>query len=157
MKLIVGLGNPGNEYLNNRHNVGYLLIDSLSTQGNKKGYVFKKTQTFMNSSGGSVVKLVNNYSIAPSDLYILHDDLDLKLGTFKIQLGVGPKEHNGIKDIEDKLSTKEFWRIRVGVDNRDPNNRIVGEDYVLEDFTDSELKIIEAVGKKIKNELFKNL
>lgn len=157
MKLIVGLGNPGNEYLNNRHNAGYLLIDSLSTQGNKKDYVFKKTQTFMNSSGESVVKLVNNYSIAPTDLYILHDDLDLKLGTFKIQLGVGPKEHNGIKDIEDKLSTKEFWRIRVGVDNRDPNNRIIGEDYVLEDFTDSELKIIEAVGKKIKNELFKNL
>ncbi len=155
MKLIVGLGNPGENYSNNRHNVGYILVDLL--KGKLKNAILAKTNSFMNDSGTSIRDLVKKNKTDLSNLYVIHDDLDIPLGSYKIQFGVGPKDHNGIIDIEDKLGTKDFWRIRVGVDNRDPNNRAIGEDYVLKDFTESELKIIDGVSGKIKNDLLKNL
>lgn len=148
MKLVVGLGNPGPKYLNNRHNVGYLVTEKL------KKVLAKKTGVFMNESGRAVEALLSKYSgFSTQDLYIVHDDLDIKLGDYKIQFGRGPKDHKGVKDIEEKLGTTDFWRVRIGVDNRDTDNRIAGEEYVLQDFTNKERKIIDEVIEEVCKKL----
>jgi peptidyl-tRNA hydrolase, PTH1 family len=151
MKLIIGLGNPGSKYVHNRHNAGYLLVDRVQSSE----FVAKKTDCFMNESGKFVKKLTTNYELPTTNLYIAHDDLDLKLGTYKIQFGVGPKVHNGISSIESALGGKDFWRIRIGVDNRDSDNRTSGEEYVLQDFTKEELDILEQVYAKVRNDIAK--
>jgi PTH1 family peptidyl-tRNA hydrolase len=140
MKLIIGLGNPGEKYKNNRHNVGYMVIDKL-----KKGF---KTNCFMNESGKIVKKLIEQYKVDLPNLWIIHDDLDIPLGNYKIQFGRGPKEHNGLKSIEEKLGTKDFWRVRIGIENRgEPHFAEVsrGKEYVLEDFTNEERKVLDRV------------
>lgn len=148
MKLIVGLGNPGKKYQNNRHNVGHLVVEALQESGLPQGVFAEKTDVFMNVSGETVRKLANFYKISPENLYIIHDDLDIPLGEYKIQKGKGPKLHYGIQSIEESLGTPDFWRVRVGVDNRDPNNRIPGENYVLQDFTQDERGTLkEVIGK----------
>src|SRR3990167_1232190 len=117
MKLVVGLGNPGDKYKNNRHNVGYIVVDALEGAGLVDGLKAEKTNVYMNDSGEAVKKFKNFYKVTPANLYIVHDDLDIPLGQYKLQLGKGPKVHNGVNDIELKLGTPEFWRIRIGVDN----------------------------------------
>ena len=99
----------------------------------------------MNDSGSFVKKLTSAYHLVPSALYIVHDDLDIKLGEYKIQFGRGPKDHNGILSIEDKLGTKDFWRVRVGVDNRPLDGKPMGEEYVLQNFSEEERKILDKV------------
>ena len=144
MKLIVGLGNPGTQYATTRHNVGFQYIDYLITnQLLDKQTKTLKPDTYMNRSGIAVAKKLNFYKLKPVDLIVIHDDLDLRLGEFKIQLGKGPKLHNGIESIEQLLKTKEFYRVRIGIDNRNPNNRISEESYVLQSFTLSELEILK--------------
>ena len=108
----------------------------------------------MNNSGSFVKKQLSKYpSITVSDLYVIHDDLDIPLGVFKIQFGKGPKVHNGLNDIYEKLGTSDFWHVRVGVDNREPENRIKGDEYVLSDFSDEEKIILTRVIKQICNQL----
>lgn len=152
MKVIVGLGNPGIKYINNRHNVGHMVIDELQRLKLKDKVL--KSDKYMNNSGLFIKKLCEKYpKMLVSDLYIIHDDLDIPLGSFKIQFGKGPKVHNGLNDIYEKIDTSEFWHVRVGVDNRDPENRVNGYDYVLEDFTNEEKIILEKVIKQICNQL----
>lgn len=154
MKLVIGLGNPGKKYQNNRHNVGHQVVDKLKAQTSKrKDIVVTKTNIFMNDSGSYIGKLISTYHLEPSALYIIHDDLDLPLGTWKIQYAKGPKVHGGIADIEQKLGTKDFWRIRVGIDNRNPETRMEGEKYVLENFLPEERIILD----KVINEIVSNL
>lgn len=166
MKLIVGLGNPGKKFKDNRHNVGFMVVDKLATQSwskSKSGllsyswlnssFELIKPLTFMNNSGDAVKRAFVKHKLKLDDLYIIHDDLDIKLGEFKIQLGKGPKDHNGLLDIYDKLGTKESWHVRVGVENRNEENRIPGEKYVLQDFSDDEKEILEGVIKQICKEL----
>ena len=143
MKLIVGLGNPGEKYKNTRHNAGFLVAEALQKTKLPKDVVVKKSDKFMNESGDCINVLLHEYKAEPSDLYVIHDDLDIPLGSYKIQYGRGPKDHNGILDIEEKLGTKDFWRVRIGVDNRKVDDRIQGEEYVLQDFTDNEKAILE--------------
>lgn len=150
MYALVGLGNPGREYENTRHNVGFLFIDYF---GQQKNIINLKPDTFMNNSGEAVKKLLNYYKISPENLYVVHDDLDLRLGEFKIQKGKGPKLHNGINSIEEHIATSDFWRVRIGVDNRDPDNRMSGESYVLEKFSTEELKKITQIFEEVKKEL----
>ncbi len=104
-----------------------------------------KPQTFMNRSGEAVSKIVNFYHIPLENVYIAHDDLDIPLGSFKVQKGTGPKLHNGLASIEEKLGTVDFWRIRIGVDNREGNRSLSGEAYVLQDFTDEEMKTVQTM------------
>ena len=107
----------------------------------------------MNDSGLFVKGLVEQYHTNTSDLWVIHDDLDIPLGSFKIQKGKGPKLHNGVNSIERELGSDEFWRVRVGVDNRNPNDRTTGEEYVLQDFSQEEKNILDKVSQEICKKL----
>jgi len=177
MKLFVGLGNPGDSYSKNRHNVGYMVIDSLDAymEGSFKKKsttishrsqmkilqaliteypphaILAKPQVFMNDSGLAVRRLVGRYKVSMDDLYIIHDDLDIALGEYKIQKGKGPRDHNGIASVENELGKDDFWRVRVGIENRDQNLRVPGEVYVLQNFAlDEEEKLGNAIREVIE-------
>lgn len=151
--LIIGLGNPRKQYAHNRHNVGHMFIDEGRRSKVEVRDKLLKTDVFMNESGKFVKKKIAECKLQITDLIIVHDDLDIPLGKFKIQFGVGPKVHNGLTSVEEQLGTKDFWRIRIGVDNRDPEDRTPGEQYVLEDFTKEELKTLVSLFSKIWEEL----
>jgi PTH1 family peptidyl-tRNA hydrolase len=160
MKLIVGLGNPGEKYINNRHNVGYLVAENLKSQiSNLKDIMVTKTNTFMNESGEFVKKLVEQYKMDLSNLWVIHDDLDIPLGAYKIQFGKGPKDHKGLESIDRELGTNEYWHVRIGIENREvPRVSGVarvpqGEEYVLENFTTEELKKLRTVISEICKKL----
>lgn len=172
MKLIVGLGNPGEKYCQNRHNVGFMFVDyvlnraplpSPSFKYDKylfseyvqlpSGIILAKPHTFMNKSGDAVRKLLERFvSLSSpwdlSDLIVVHDDLDIPLGKFKIQKQ-GPKQHNGLISIQNKLRSDDFLRIRIGVDARTPQIPIPGEEYVLSDFLASEKESCAATFSQI--------
>jgi len=150
MKLIVGLGNPGQKYKYNRHNVGFMVVDRLM-ELNLAGVVLAKPQTFMNKSGIAVKKLTKHYSLPPNALYVIHDDLDIELGKFKISFGKGPKVHNGLRSIYEQLGTKDFWHVRIGIDNRLKTGfKGTGEEYVLQNFRPEEKKIINKICQEIQ-------
>lgn len=152
MKLIIGLGNPGDEYVGTRHNAGFLVVDALQKIKLPGNVVVKKSDVFMNESGSFVKSLVDKYHLDSSNLYIIHDDLDIKFGEFKIQKGHGPKDHNGLNDIYQKLGPDDFWHVRVGIDNRPLDGRPFGIEYVLQNFTDEERKTLDAVLERICKE-----
>ena len=156
MYLIVGLGNPGEKYKNNRHNVGHLTIEmivkkySFSKKKNKYGIFFEgellnnkiyalKPKEFMNLSGISIKKFLDFYKINKKNLIVIHDDIDLPLGKIKIKIGGGNAGHNGLKNI-DKLIGKNYKRIRIGIDRPKNNQKI--EKFVLENFNKNEKKEI---------------
>lgn len=153
MKLIIGLGNLGKDYINTRHNVGYKVIDALQDKKLPNSLVVKKTDTFMNDSGSFVKKQVDMHKLDLSNLYIIHDDLDIVLGSYKIQFGHGPKDHNGIKSIDEALGTDQYWHVKIGVDNRPLDNKPMGIEYVLQNFTDEESKILEKTIKEVTKKL----
>jgi PTH1 family peptidyl-tRNA hydrolase len=153
MRLIIGLGNPGEKYKNTRHNAGFLVVDELQKTKLPKDFIVKKSGTFMNDSGSFVKSLYTKYNLQNTDLYIIHDDLDIPLGSFKIQLGKGPKDHNGIKSVDETLGIDEYWHVRIGVDNRPLDNRPMGEEYVLQNFSDEERLILNKVIKEICKKL----
>lgn len=160
MKLIVGLGNPGEKYEKNRHNVGFVVVDELGVKlkadkfefskkfnseiYQTKEYILAKPQTFMNQSGKAVAALINFYKIPLTDVYIIHDDLDIDLGKYKIQHGKGPQVHNGLRSVEAELGSDQFWNVRIGVENRSVrgNSGVPGMVYSLQDFRVEEQKIV---------------
>ena len=182
MRLIVGLGNPGQKYQNNRHNVGFVVVDALASKVesgkwvvNRKlqstlytihqSLVLAKPQTYMNSTGTAVSKIVKQFKLKLPDVWVVHDDLDLRLGEYKIQFGIGPKVHHGLLSIYEKLGTKDFWHVRIGVDNREKmengkwkmENFTKGEQYVLQDFTKEEFNQINETNQRVVNELLNRL
>ena len=157
MKLIVGLGNPGTKYGSTRHNVGHLVVDELQKTKLPKNIVVKKSDKFMNESGSCVSVVLHEYKVNPSDLYIIHDDLDIPLGSYKIQFGKGPRDHNGLKSIDESLGTDQYWHVRIGVDNRKSDNRTPGEEYVLEDFIGDERIILDKTIKEACKKLVTSL
>ena len=173
MKVIAGLGNPERTHENNRHNVGFMFLDYISEQlqidlwessdrflGDyiKTDKLFLlKPNTYMNSSGKAIQSVLSYYKIDPTNLFIVHDDLDIKLGEYKIVPAKGPKLHGGINSIEEQLGTGDFTRVRVGVDNRNSDNRVEGITYVLQDFEPQEMKVLAEVFPKIWSELEKGL
>jgi len=161
MQLILGLGNPGKEYELTRHNAGFLAADRLLAKLNKKA-VFKKENkfgaevarvgdvliakptTFMNESGRAVRKMMDFYKIGVDELVLMHDDLDIRLGEYKVKQGVGPKVHNGIGSVEKALGDKSFLRVRLGVDSRLSGVKYKsGADYVLSKMTKEELSKLD--------------
>ncbi len=171
MKIIVGLGNPGEEYEKTRHNAGFMFIDKLagkdSFEMDKKqeaeilkrdSLLLIKPQTFMNDSGRAVRKIMDFYKAGIEDVVIVHDDLDIAFGEYKIQKEKGPKVHNGLKSVEQYLGRKDFLRVRIGIDNRQPVTGYgTGADYVLSKMSKEELKEINAVMDEIIRELAETL
>jgi peptidyl-tRNA hydrolase, PTH1 family len=113
----------------------------------------KSAGVFMNESGKIIREALDNRHRAIENLYIAHDDLDIRLGEYKIQLGTGPKVHNGVISVEQALGTKDFWRVRIGIDNR--QTPVEGEDYVLQKFRPEEMEIINGVLEDIADEILK--
>lgn len=155
MKLIVGLGNPGKDYENTRHNIGFMILDSYlgdvkwstkfngyyyETNINSEKYIFLKPLSYMNLSGGVVYQFVKFFKLTPKDILIIHDDLDLPVGKFRIKINSTAGGHNGIKDIINALNTDSFARVKIGVSN---NKSIDTKDYVLGRFGKKELDIIK--------------
>lgn len=171
MKVIAGLGNPGEKYSRNRHNVGFMVMDRLQQltdngqwiKSNKfeaeivqtENYLLVKPQTFMNKSGLSIAKICHFYKVKYEDLYVIHDDLDITLGNYKIQFGKGPQIHNGLLSIEESLGTDQFWNVRVGVENRPVrgNRGVPGVVYSLQNFEGTEVSMITKVIQQIVNDL----
>jgi PTH1 family peptidyl-tRNA hydrolase len=152
MYLLIGLGNPGEEYAKTRHNAGFMFVDYIAEKNNltfeydkyfkaeiarmkieSEEIILAKPQTFMNRSGETVKQIVIRHSLTPDHVYVAHDDLDIKLGEYKISMGKGPKLHNGIRSIEEIWKTQDFWRIRLGIENRQ-GKKIDGVNYVLQNF-----------------------
>lgn len=151
MKLIVGLGNPGNRYVNTRHNVGFLVVDKLKEKYGDKVATFLKPDQFMNKSGVVLKRVVRNFPGAlESDLIVIHDDLDIKIGEYK-RANKGPKDHNGLNNIYEQLGVKDFEHIRVGIDNGE--FRTSGEEYVLSKWKPEEREAIDRVVDEIVEEM----
>jgi peptidyl-tRNA hydrolase, PTH1 family len=156
--LIVGLGNPGAQYRQNRHNVGFMLVDRLAarlkvtfsrleskalvTKAEYAGHrlVLAKPQTYMNLSGQSVGSLARFYKTPPGQLLVAYDDVDLPLGTIRIRPDGGSAGQKGMASIIERLGTQEFPRLRLGIDR--PPGRMEAADYVLQNFSSSEVEII---------------
>ena len=166
-KLIVGLGNPGAEYEQTRHNAGWWMLEQLTRQygvrlspeskfsglAARAGDIwFLQPMTFMNRSGQSIAALANFYKILPADILVLHDELDIPCGAAKLKLGGSTGGHNGLKDTQAKLGTPDFWRLRIGIDH--PRNSSIAQqpvvDYVLKPAKQNERQLIdEAIDKAI--------
>jgi peptidyl-tRNA hydrolase, PTH1 family len=161
MYLIVGLGNPGAKYEKTRHNVGFRVLDLLATDVWENKYdsqliklddlVLAKPQTFMNKSGEAVAQILKYYP-APvgSHLIVVHDELDLPLGSLKIQKNLSGAGHNGVQSIIDEIGTKDFIRVRIGVNNPELRGQLPGEDYVLKNFEEQEQDLVNEVLEKAK-------
>jgi PTH1 family peptidyl-tRNA hydrolase len=130
IRLVAGLGNPGREYANTRHNAGFWFVDELAAMLNasfaseskfggetaKAGALrLVKPMTFMNLSGRAVSALARFYAIPPSEILVVHDELDLLPGKAKMKFGGGHAGHNGLRDIQAQLGSPEFWRLRIGI------------------------------------------
>lgn len=162
MKLIIGLGNPGKEYENTRHNIGFMCLDKylgdvkwkkkfnslfFEVIENKEKVVFVKPQTYINLSGSAVFSFLKFYKTDISHLFIIHDDLDLEIGLFKIKTDSGSGGHNGIKSVIDCLQTEKFNRLKIGISN---NKDMDTADYVLSKFSKKEALLIDEVLEKAK-------
>lgn len=185
MKLIIGLGNPGDKYKLTRHNAGFLAVDyylkdkspiacqskfkaeicelhyektsdgdTANNNGRTKVY-FVKPKTFMNLSGEAVQEIAQFYKVNPaSDILIIHDDVDLPLGTIRVATDSSAGGHNGVQNIFDLLGTKEIRRVRIGVEARESRNDIPTDTFVLHPFTEDELKqLTEEVLPKVSTEI----
>ena len=154
IRMVAGLGNPGDEYAATRHNAGFCAIDILARQagvsywknqagaevalisvndpeeeGGKREVVLVKPQSYMNTSGGPISKLCAQYKVKPEELLVIHDELDIPAGDVRVKVGGGHAGHNGLRSIIDKLGSRDFSRVRAG--SGDPPGRMPVADFVL--------------------------
>ncbi len=159
MYLIVGLGNPGKKYEQTRHNIGFRVLDLLASGvefENKYESQFIKTddlilakpQTYMNKSGQAVAEILKFYPAAK--LIVIHDELDLPVGAMKIMKNINSAGHNGVQSLIDSIGTKDFIRVRIGINNPIVRGQISGEDFVLQKFDMSEEALILEILEKTK-------
>lgn len=164
MKLIVGLGNPGLEYNNTRHNIGFMVIDKITNTYNVKldknkfdgiyglyemgseKVIFLKPQKYMNLSGEVVRKFADYFKINIEDILIISDDLDLPLGKIKIKYKGSSGGHNGLKNIEQHLNTNEYKRIKIGISN---DKMMETKNYVLGHFSKEDLDTLNSTIDKM--------
>jgi PTH1 family peptidyl-tRNA hydrolase len=162
LRIIVGLGNPGPTYAGNRHNLGAIVVDTLADQlserfksgarnradvvetriaGNR--VVLVKPRSYMNESGGAVSTVLKFFKVEPAQLIVVHDELDIPFDSIRLKVGGGNGGHNGIRDIDRALGTKEYARVRVGIGR--PPGRMEVADFVLRDFAPAERKELPLV------------
>lgn len=164
MKLVVGLGNPGREYNNTRHNIGFFMVDKyLESKGlfdykskfnglyidtiiNNEKIIFLKPQGYINLSGEVIRKFIDFYKILLEDILIISDDLDLSVGCFKLKSKGSSGGHNGLKNIELHLNTQEYKRLKIGIAN---NKNIDTKDYVLARLSGEEISVYNELSKTI--------
>lgn len=175
IRMVAGLGNPGEEYAQTRHNAGFKAIDELARQANvtywknqagaevasikvndaeaeggKREVILVKPQSYMNTSGGPISKLCAQYKVSAEELLVIHDELDIPAGDVRIKVGGGHAGHNGLRSIIDKMGSRDFSRVRVGIGN--PPGRMPVADFVLkqlrsreaEDFDETTVRAAEA-------------
>lgn len=175
IRMVAGLGNPGDEYAQTRHNAGFKAIDELARQANvtywknqagaevasiqvndaeaeggKREVILVKPQSYMNTSGGPISKLCAQYKVSVEELLVIHDELDIPAGDVRIKVGGGHAGHNGLRSIIDKVGSRDFSRVRVGIGN--PPGRMPVADFVLkqlrsreaEDFDETTFRAAEA-------------
>ena len=160
MWLVVGLGNPGPDYAGNRHNVGQMALAELAdrarvgfknhkanaavaegrTGSDSPRLILAKPNTYMNLSGGPVAALMRFYSLAPEQVIVVHDELDIPFDSIKLKSGGGHGGHNGVRDIASAIGTPDFVRVRVGIGR--PPGRQPAADFVLRDFNGDERKTL---------------
>ena len=166
MKLIVGLGNPGNEYTNTRHNIGFQLLDYIAKDKgldflrekfngkyveynvNGEKVILVKPMSYMNLSGNVVSNFVNFYKIDIEDILIIQDDLDMNFGRIKIVNNSSCGGHNGIRDIEKFLGSRSYNRLKIGISNDKTKDT---KDYVLGKFNNEEVEKLNTIYDKLKN------
>lgn len=162
MKLIVGLGNPGEEYINTRHNVGFMILDNYAKVKNIKidknklnglytkikindeDVILLKPLSYMNLSGEVIKKYINYFKISIDDILIINDDLDIDLGKYKLKSKGSSAGHNGLKNISQNLGTDNFKRLKVGISK----NNVEMKEYVLAKFSKTELEVLNDVINK---------
>lgn len=175
MKIIIGLGNPGKEYANTRHNAGFLCVDFLQKEFGFEPFALDKKMSaeisggmigaekvllikpnvFMNNSGTAVQTLLNFYKLSLPDIAVIHDDLDIAPGTYRTTISSRAAGHNGVQNIIDTLGTQDFFRIRLGIGR--PTD-VIGacmpsHDFVLQKFTPEELAALTELFPKAKEEI----
>src|SRR3989344_940655 len=170
MKLIVGLGNPGEKYTTTPHNAGFLFLDTVasnfilnkkfdseiaeSESGDQK-IIYVKPQTLMNNSGRAVQALLLYYKIDTQSLLIIHDEIDLKLGEVRLALNSSSAGHKGVQNIIDIIGTNEFSRIRIGIDTRESREELPTENFVLQPSPAPELDVLYETSFPKAKELLK--
>lgn len=169
MKLIIGLGNPGREYENTRHNAGFMFVDALQKKCELSEFSFDKKfhaeisngtcpdgtkmilvkpQEFMNRSGSAVYAICEYYKVPFTDIIVVHDDLDIEIGNYKKSHNIRAAGHNGVQDIIEKTGTQEFTRIRIGIEmigGKKEREKIPGNRFVLQRFSENELHTVTDV------------
>lgn len=167
MKLIIGLGNPEKKYQYTRHNLGEFVLEKFissknipllrlqkklnSRVGEWSKNILAAPSEYMNNSGISVKKISAYYKIPSQNIYVIHDDLDLPVGEWRLQFDRGPAGHNGIKSVIEHLKTQAFWRLRIGIGH--PQNNQSVEDYVLQPFGKEEKKLINKIIPEILDKI----
>lgn len=166
IRMVAGLGNPGDEYADTRHNAGFKAIDELARQasvtywknqlgaevasiqvhdpdaeGGRREVLLVKPQSYMNTSGGPISKLCAQHKISADELLVIHDELDIPEGDVRVKVGGGHAGHNGLRSIIDKMGSRDFSRIRVGIGN--PPGRMAVADFVLKQFRPKELEAFQ--------------
>lgn len=166
IRMVAGLGNPGDEYADTRHNAGFKAIDELARQANvtywknqlgaevasiqvhdpdaeggRREVLLVKPQSYMNTSGGPISKLCAQHKISADELLVIHDELDIPEGDVRVKVGGGHAGHNGLRSIIDKMGSRDFSRIRVGIGN--PPGRMAVADFVLKQFRPKELETFQ--------------
>ncbi len=183
MKLIIGLGNPGEKYEKTRHNAGFLAVDKIADNfqfpffefhrtfnaeisrdmiGSEK-IILVKPQTFMNNSGEAVKAILDYYKMGPESIIVIHDDLDIAIGEYKVSKNRGSAGHRGVQSIIDYFGTKDFTRARIGIGinyrglavlfEEEDRKKIPIEKFVLQRFSDEEMLELEKVFDKIASNI----
>lgn len=188
MKIIIGLGNPEKEYEGTRHNAGFFFADKIKVAWNfpefefnkklnadisknitgEKEILLAKPQTFMNLSGSAVKNILDFYKLTPDDIIVIHDDLDIAIGKYRIATDSSSAGHNGVENIIEKLGTQKFKRIRIGIGAEDKTSETDAHlprqscqqaaeagDFVLQKFSPEELEKIEKISDAVLQEIEK--